>query len=261
MIDQLICPFFGTCTDSQNRSTLSTKLFFCQFMIWTGLQQRIVDRYTFQLLQCLGKPESVITDPLHTKTKCLHPDNIQISVHRSQTAAHVSPDSVPQFHKISKLSVFLIFLHSRITFRTPGKVSAVNDNSTDGISTSIYIFRSRMHHYIRTILNRIKQIRSRSCAVYNQRYSFSMKKICCFPDIHYIQCGISYYFAKHCSGLICKKRLDQRLLYPRYKMYFDSECLQIMKQIQCTSEQCTSCDYLIPCLVSCIVDHCNIDNR
>ena len=217
-------------------------------MIWTGLQQRIVDRYTFQFLQCLGKPESVITDPLHTKTKCLHSDNIQISVHRSQTAAHVSPDSVPQFHKISKLSVFLIFLHSRITFRTPGKVSAVNDNSTDGISTSIYIFRSRMHYYIRTVLNRIKQIWSRSCAVYNQRYSFSMKKICCFPDIHYIQCWISYYFAKHCSCLICKKRLDQCLLYPRYKMYFDSECLQIMKQIQCTSEQCTSCDYLIPCL-------------
>ena len=66
MIDQLIRPFFGTCTDSQNRSALSTKLFFCQFMIWTGLQQRIVDRYTFQLLQCLGKPESVITCLLYT---------------------------------------------------------------------------------------------------------------------------------------------------------------------------------------------------
>ena len=139
MIDQLICPFFRAGTDSQDRTTFSMKLFLGKLMVWTGFQQRIIDRYVFQLLQCLRKLESILTDPLHTQTKCLHSDNIQIGIHRSQTASHISPDSISKLHQISKFSILFIFFHSRISLRIPREVSTVNNNSADGISTSVYI--------------------------------------------------------------------------------------------------------------------------
>ena len=57
-----------------------------------------------------------------------------------ETPTHISPHIVSKSCSVSKLSVFAVFLHCRISVFIPFELSTIHDDSADGIAASVDVF-------------------------------------------------------------------------------------------------------------------------
>ena len=151
-INQCKCIFLTSHPQRQDRSISSGKLFFRDLIPIAAFQSRIVDsNRRIRLFQPLCKFQRIAALPFHPQSQCLHPDQIQIRVHRCQTCTCVTEKAVSESCNISHRAKFFVSCNLRIHLGIPLKSSTVSKNTADRIAASVDVFGRRIDHDICTM--------------------------------------------------------------------------------------------------------------